>query len=111
MGNSAYGLIVRFVHGDGKADGFNALVAELQERIRSGEPDTLLYDFCAVPRDSNVRVLIEIYRSRAAFDFHERQSHTRDFLSERAQYLSMEPEVTELDVLSRLPCATDRKRF
>jgi hypothetical protein len=48
-------LIVLFTLRNGKANPFDALVVALQQCVRSDEPDTLRYDFHAVPGNPNAR--------------------------------------------------------
>ncbi|MEW2314284.1 putative quinol monooxygenase [Streptomyces bauhiniae] len=90
---SGFGLVVRFTLRDAEAaEGFDALVRETLEGIRAHEPGTLAYVVHTVADDPNTRLFYELYADREAFDEHERQEHTRHFLSERERY------VTEVDV-------------
>jgi quinol monooxygenase YgiN len=56
--------------------------------IHRREPGTLVYAVHEVEGEPNARIFYELYRDRAAFDEHERQEHTRRFLTERERYLS-----------------------
>ncbi|MYZ11436.1 antibiotic biosynthesis monooxygenase [Streptomyces sp. SID2999] len=90
---SGFGLVVRFTLRDAEAaKAFDALVSETLEGIRAHESGTLAYVVHTVADDPNARLFYELYADREAFDEHERQEHTRRFLSEREQY------VTDLDV-------------
>lgn len=62
-------------------------------RIRTQEPGTLVYACHAVDGDPNARVFYELYRDREAFDEHEGQEHVRRFLSQRSQYMDVDPRV------------------
>lgn len=84
-----FALVVRFDLQDAaKADGFDRLVGETVDSITRHEPGTLVYTTHTVEDEPLARVFYEVYRDRDAFDEHERQPHTRHFLSERDQYVS-----------------------
>ncbi|SDD93800.1 putative quinol monooxygenase [Actinokineospora iranica] len=84
-----FALVVRFdLRDETAARGFDALVAETLPEIEAKEPGTLVYAVHDVVGASLSRVFYERYVDKAAFDFHERQDHTKRFLSEREQYLS-----------------------
>ncbi|MFJ1454895.1 putative quinol monooxygenase [Nocardia sp. N2S4-5] len=84
-----FALVVRFDLQDAaKADGFDQLVAETVDGITRHEAGTLVYSTHVVEGEPLARVFYEVYRDRAAFDDHERQPHTKHFLSERDRYVS-----------------------
>ncbi|MFI9527212.1 putative quinol monooxygenase [Micromonospora rosaria] len=84
-----FGLVVRHeLRDETAAESFDKLVAETGPEIERLEPDTLAYVVHTVPTEPLVRVFYELYADRAAFDFHEKQAHTKRFLAEREQYLS-----------------------
>ncbi|MFF9360519.1 putative quinol monooxygenase [Streptomyces griseoluteus] len=86
---SGFGLVVRFTLRDAEAaKAFDALVSETLEGIRAHEPGTLAYVVHTVADDPNARLFYELYADREAFDEHERQEHTRRFLSERERYVT-----------------------
>jgi quinol monooxygenase YgiN len=83
-----FALVVRFELRDAEAaEAFDRLVAETAPGIREQEPGTLVYAVHAVQDAPLSRVFYELYESRAAFDAHEEQPHTKRFLAEREQYL------------------------
>ncbi|MET7714405.1 antibiotic biosynthesis monooxygenase [Streptomyces sp. NPDC005407] len=86
MGN--FGLFVRFTLKDGAAADFDALVQEMTAAIRDKEPGTLVYACHEVDGAPQERTFFELYADRAAFEEHERQPHTRRFLSERERYVA-----------------------
>jgi len=88
-----FGLVVRFTLKDGVAADFDRLVEMTVSEIHQHEPGTLIYAAHEVEGEPNVRVFYELYRDRSAFDDHERQAHTRRFLTERERYLSGPPQV------------------
>jgi quinol monooxygenase YgiN len=91
-----FGLMVRFTCKDAQtADAFDRLVAETIEKIRMGEPGTLVYASHRVDGQPLQRIFYELYRDRAAFDAHEEQEHTRRFLTAREELLAS----TEVDWL------------
>ncbi|MEU0784722.1 antibiotic biosynthesis monooxygenase [Streptomyces sp. NPDC006173] len=92
---SNFGLFVRFTLREGAGEAFDALMRETAAGIRAHEPGTLVYACHEVEGAPNERIFYELYVDRAAFEEHERQPHTRYFLSERSKYV----EKTEVDRL------------
>ncbi|MET7493530.1 antibiotic biosynthesis monooxygenase [Streptomyces sp900116325] len=90
---SNFGLFVRFTLKDGAAEDFDALVRETTAEIKAKEPGTLVYACHTVAGEPNQRTFYELYADHAAFEEHERQEHTRRFLSERDKYVAK----TEVD--------------
>ncbi len=88
-----FALAVRFDLRPDVAEEFDRLTAETVARIVDQESGTIIYGTHRVEGEPDVRVFYEVYRNRAAFDDHERQPHTRRFLSEREQYLTGPPRV------------------
>ncbi|MEU3350171.1 antibiotic biosynthesis monooxygenase [Streptomyces sp. NPDC037389] len=86
---AGFGLVVRFtLHDAESAEAFDELVSRTLEGIRRFEPGTVVYVNHRVPDEPYVRVFYELYESRAAFEAHERQPHTRHFLAEREKFVS-----------------------
>jgi quinol monooxygenase YgiN len=84
-----FALVVRFDLLDpASADRFDALVADLLPQIAAAEPGTLSYLVHTVVDAPLSRVFYECYVDRDAFNEHERQPHTRHFLTERVAYCS-----------------------
>ncbi|WP_329441916.1 putative quinol monooxygenase [Streptomyces canus] len=90
-----FGLFVRFTLREGAGEAFDALMEETTAGIRAHEPGTLVYACHTVEGAPNERIFFEIYADHDAFEEHERQPHTRHFLTERAKYV----EKTEVDRL------------
>ncbi|MFI9719374.1 putative quinol monooxygenase [Streptomyces sp. NPDC052396] len=94
-----FGLVVRFKLLDSQAAAaFDELVSRMLGGIRRYEPGTVVYTVHRVPDEPDVRVFYELYEDREAFDAHERQAHTRQFLEERERFVSS----TEVTFLERL---------
>jgi quinol monooxygenase YgiN len=93
-----FGLSVRFTLKPGAAETFDALVEETVAGIRASEPGTLVYVSHRVDGQPELRIFYELYRDRAAFEEHERQTHTRRFLAEREALL----EGVEVDWLGAI---------
>jgi quinol monooxygenase YgiN len=84
-----FGLVVRFTCKDQKsADRFDRLVTETIEKIKTGEPGTLVYTAHRVEGQPLQRIFYELYRDRAAFEVHEQQEHTKRFLGAREELLA-----------------------
>ncbi|MGV9395674.1 putative quinol monooxygenase [Streptomyces sp. NPDC003668] len=92
---SNFGLFVRFTLQKGAGEAFDALVRETAAGIKAREPGTLLYVCHEVEDAPDERIFYELYADRAAFEEHERQPHTRRFLTERDKYVAK----TEVDFL------------
>ncbi|MFC7326878.1 putative quinol monooxygenase [Marinactinospora rubrisoli] len=84
-----FGLVVRFTLKDPEsAGGFDELVGQTISKIRDNEPATLVYAVHQVEGQPLQRIFYELYRDRAAFDFHEEQPYIKRFLAQREDYLS-----------------------
>lgn len=90
-----FALVVRFTVRPGAESAFDALVADTAAGIREREPGTLMYACHKVDGAPRQRIFYELYASRAAFDAHESQPHTRRFLAEREPLL----EAKDVDFL------------
>lgn len=83
-----FALVVRFeLKDDAAAQAFDELVAETNAAIAEHEPGTLVYATHVVQDAPLARVFYEVYRDREAFEEHERQPHTRQFLDQRSTYV------------------------
>ncbi|WP_405179214.1 antibiotic biosynthesis monooxygenase [Nocardia sp. NBC_01377] len=102
-----HALVVKFDLIDAaKAEAFDQLVAETVKSIADSEPGTLVYATHTVEDQPLSRVFYEVYRDRAAFEEHERQSHTRHFLDRRSEYIkSFRVEFLTPAVVKGLPPA------
>ncbi|OHV44908.1 antibiotic biosynthesis monooxygenase [Pseudofrankia sp. BMG5.36] len=94
-----FGLVVRFALRPGAAEGFDRLVAETLPQIVALEPGTQVYATHAVEEDPDARIFYELYRSREAFDEHERQEHVMRFLAAREEFLAAPPRVEFLSLI------------
>jgi quinol monooxygenase YgiN len=79
-----YGRLSIYTLHDDKTREFDRLAERAAEGVRTAEPDTLVYVIHVVPKAPMQRIIYEIYRDRAAFLSHERQSHIRQFAADRA---------------------------
>ncbi|MFB7637138.1 putative quinol monooxygenase [Streptomyces sp. NPDC056149] len=96
--SDGFALVVRFTLRDESAAAkFDELCARTLPGIKAKEPGTLAYVTHTPEGEPLVRVFYELYADRAAFDAHETQPHTKNFLAERDQYLSG-VEVSFLDM-------------
>ncbi|WP_405616095.1 antibiotic biosynthesis monooxygenase [Streptomyces sp. NBC_01511] len=94
-----FGLVVRFALRDQEASiAFDELCARTLNGIKDKEPGTMAYVTHIPVGEPLIRVFYELYADRAAFDAHEAQPHTKQFLDEREQYV-VGVEVTFLDAI------------
>ncbi|WP_433566931.1 putative quinol monooxygenase [Nocardia sp. CA-151230] len=83
-----FALVVRFDLRDTEAaSAFDQLVADTVKAIIEHEPGTLLYATHTVDGEPLARIFYDVYRDREAFEEHERQPHTRRFLTERDNFV------------------------
>ncbi|GGX71958.1 putative quinol monooxygenase [Streptomyces hiroshimensis] len=96
---AGFGLVVRFtLRSPEAAEGFDELASRTLEGIRRHEHGTVVYVNHRVPGEPHVRLFYELYEDRAAFDAHEQQPHTRNFLEAREKFVAK----TEVTFLERL---------
>jgi len=66
---------------------FDQLTEAVVEEVRSREADTLVFIVHAVPSAPMQRILYEVYRDRAAYQWHTQQSYVRQFEADRRPYV------------------------
>ena len=66
---------------------FDQLTEAVVQEVRSREPDTLVFIAHAVPSAPMQRILYEVYRDRAAYQWHTQQPYVRQFEAERRPYV------------------------
>jgi len=93
-----FGLHVAFTLSSGHEDAFDELALATARRVLTTEPGTIVYAVCRDETRPDVRIFLEIYRDRAAFEAHERQPYVQVFLAARGLHLAREVEVDWLDV-------------
>lgn len=67
---------------------FDRLAIDAVEHIAEFEQGTVSYAIYALDSDPKVRIVYEIYRDRAAFESHQKQQHTKNFLEQRDRYIA-----------------------
>jgi quinol monooxygenase YgiN len=70
-----------------RVDEFDRLTERVVEQVRSREPDTLVFIVHAVPSAPMQRILYEVYKSRAAYQWHTQQPHVAQFEADRRPYV------------------------
>lgn len=92
-----FALVVRFDLQPGSEEGFDRLMAATAAKIRSEEPETLLYLCHSVEGEPSARIFYELYRDRQAFDAHNGQSYVKEFLAQRERYMARPARVEFLE--------------
>lgn len=92
-----FALIVTHSVKPGREAEFDRLVSAVVPAIGEHEPGTLAYVCHSVSDEPGLRILYELYADRDAFDDHENQAHTKEFLAER------EPLVDRIRVMQLSP--------
>ncbi|HVB45371.1 MAG TPA: antibiotic biosynthesis monooxygenase [Streptosporangiaceae bacterium] len=82
-----FGQIAIYTLIEERVDDFDRLTERVVAKVRSNEPDTLVYIVHAVPTAPMQRILYEVYRDRAAHDEHLRQPYVRRYESERRPFV------------------------
>jgi quinol monooxygenase YgiN len=82
-----FGQIAIYTLIEDRVRDFDRLAEQVVAQVRSGEPDTLVFIVHAVPSAPMQRILYEVYRDRAAYDWHRRQPHVVAFEADRQPYV------------------------
>ena len=82
-----HGLIAIYTLLEDKVADFDRAADEVAEQVRANEPDTLVYVIHTVPKAPMQRIFYEVYRDRAAYDRHEKQSYVKRFVTARRPYV------------------------
>jgi quinol monooxygenase YgiN len=105
-----FGQIAIYTLVEERTSDFDRLAERVVEQVRSGEPDTLVFIVHAVPSAPMQRILYEVYRDRAAYDWHRRQPYVAKFEADRRPYV-LATNVIELGLqqakVSPFPSITD----
>ncbi|MBH0779650.1 putative quinol monooxygenase [Nocardia bovistercoris] len=106
-----YALVVKLtLHDTDAAVVFDRLASNAVARIAENEPGTLLYAVHTVDGEPRSRMIYEVYADREAFEYHQRQSHTRYFLEQRDNYVeSSRVEFLTPKVFEGFPKAATRE--
>jgi quinol monooxygenase YgiN len=78
-----YGRILIFTVLEDRVADFDRLAEQAAEEVGKAEPDTLVYVIHLVPNAPLQRIFYEIYRDRAAFEWHENQPYMKRFVVAR----------------------------
>jgi quinol monooxygenase YgiN len=92
-----YGQIAIYTLLESGAAEFDRLASTVLERVRTTEPDTLVFVVHGVPSAPLQRILYQVYRDRGAYDEHQRKPYVTDFDS-RLRPLVLATNVIELGV-------------
>jgi autoinducer 2-degrading protein len=92
-------ILVRFRIADGQMPTFLPLMIDNAEASRRDEPGCERFDVLQPADDKNLILLYEIYRDRAAFDFHCESAHFKHF-DAATRSIVTEKQVTILDLLA-----------
>jgi quinol monooxygenase YgiN len=82
-----FGQIAIYTLMEERTSDFDRLAERVVEQVRADEPDTLVFIVHAVPSAPMQRILYEVYRDRAAFDWHRRQPYIAKFEADRRPYV------------------------
>ena len=105
-----FGQIAIYTLLEDRVEDFDRLTRRVVRQVRTQEPDTLVYIVHAVPSAPMQRILYEVYRDRAAYDWHQQQPYVGQFEADRRPYV-LATNVIELGLqhakVSPFPSITD----
>lgn len=82
-----FGQIAIYTLVEDRTSDFDRLAERVVEQVRADEPNTLVFIVHAVPSAPMQRILYEVYRDRAAYDWHRRQPYVAKFEADRRPYV------------------------
>jgi quinol monooxygenase YgiN len=82
-----FGQIAIYTLMEDRVHEFDRLTERVVAQVRSREPGTLVFIAHAVPSAPMQRILYEVYRDRAAYDWHNQQPYVAEFEAERRPYV------------------------
>jgi quinol monooxygenase YgiN len=82
-----FGQIAIYTLLEDRVNEFDLLTQRVVEEVRGREPDTLVFIVHAVPSAPMQRILYEVYRDRAAFEWHRQQPYVLSFEADRRPYV------------------------
>ena len=82
-----FGQIAIYTLIEDRVHEFDQLTERVVEDVRGREPDTLVFIVHAVPSAPMQRILYEVYRDRAAYEWHRQQPYVAQFESDRRPYV------------------------
>jgi quinol monooxygenase YgiN len=82
-----FGQIAIYTLLEDRVHEFDQLTEHVVREVRGREPDTLVFIVHAVPSAPMQRILYEVYRDRAAFEWHREQPYVQDFEADRRPYV------------------------
>jgi quinol monooxygenase YgiN len=82
-----FGQIAIYTLLEDRVHEFDQLTERVVEDVRGREPDTLVFIVHAVPSAPMQRILYEVYRDRAAYEWHRQQPYVTQFESDRRPYV------------------------
>jgi quinol monooxygenase YgiN len=82
-----FGQIAIYTLLEDRVDEFDQLTERVVADVRGREPDTLVFIVHAVPSAPMQRILYEVYRDRAAYEWHRQQPYVARFEADRRPYV------------------------
>jgi quinol monooxygenase YgiN len=82
-----FGQIAIYTLLEDRVEEFDQLTQRVVDLVRSREPDTLVFIVHAVPSAPMQRILYEVYRDRAAYQWHTQQAHVQQFEADKRPYV------------------------
>jgi len=82
-----FGQIAIYTLLEDRVHEFDQLTERVVDEVRAREPDTLVFIVHAVPSAPMQRILYEVYRDRAAYEWHRQQPYVTRFESDRRPYV------------------------
>jgi quinol monooxygenase YgiN len=82
-----------------KASEFEAIFAELSQKVRAGEPGNLLYQLTKSRAEANTYKVLELYQDEAALAAHRESDHYRDLGRKMGPCMAGRPDIELVDAV------------
>lgn len=92
-------LVAKLSVRTGSEEAFERIAAELQQAVKSEEPDVAIYEVTRSAVPDGTYSIIECYPSPEALDAHMAAPHLRQAMGKMAPLLTGKPEITRLEAL------------
>jgi quinol monooxygenase YgiN len=91
------GVVATLKVQDGKSDEFEAIFAELSEKVRANEPGNLMYQLTKSRTEAGVYKVLELYKDQAALTLHGGTDYFRAIGARMGPCMAGRPDVELLD--------------
>lgn len=91
-------VIARMIVKEDKVDEFEAIMKQLQKKVRVEESDCMQYDICRA-RDPNSYIIIERYIDKLALKAHSGTEYFKEGTIKLMEVMASEPQIDVLTIV------------